>query len=117
MNAMLKNEGSETVKLEVKQRVEAKESQSMPTEPMQKKPHLYSNKEEALMQKLKCNIQDLPLDELHALKAILNEEIPAGLATIFMDFSTSLDLRVGETNNSSQDAHAVLAIFVICHLQ
>ena len=34
---------------------------------------------------------------------------------IFTDFSATCDLHAGKLDNCSQDAHAVLAIFVVCH--
>jgi phage tail protein X len=34
---------------------------------------------------------------------------------IFTDFSASMDLRAGETDNSSVDRHAVLAIYIVLH--
>ncbi len=50
-------------------------------------------------------------------KGIDSADIPVGSAIIFTNFSASLDLRAGETDNSSIDAHAVLDIFVVCHSQ
>jgi hypothetical protein len=40
-------------------------------------------------------------------------DIPDGFDTIFRNFLASLDLHMGETNNLSQDAHTVLAVFVL----
>ena len=50
-------------------------------------------------------------------KGIDSADIPLGSAILFTNFSALLDLRAGETDNSSIDAHAVLDIFVVCHSQ
>ena len=52
---------------------------------------------------------------MERVRTIDAECIPAISALVFTDFSATDNLRAAETDNSSEDAHMTIAVFVVLH--